>query len=101
MYRGELLIEDIYEDWAGPTREEARAVYLRLLRRRAEITRELYPAEAFEAWLRILEVDPWDEIAHLDLIHGLETAGRHGEAGRARRRYEQMMEEIGVTPDSH
>jgi len=101
MYRGELLIEDIYEDWAGPTREEARAVYLRLLRRRAEISRELYPAEAIEAWLRILEVDPWDEIAHLDLIHGLETAGRHGEAGRARRRYEQMMEEIGVTPDSH
>ena len=101
MYRGELLIEDIYEDWAGPTREEARAVYLRLLRRRAEISRELYPAEAIEAWLRILEVDPWDEIAHLDLIHGLETAGRHGEAGRARRGYEQMMEEIGVTPDSH
>lgn len=101
MYRGEFLIEDLYEDWAAPTREQARATYLRLLRRRADISQELHPAEAIEARLRILKIDPWDEMTHLDLIQVLETTGRHGEARRARMRYEEMMAEIGVTPDSH
>lgn len=100
IYRGGFLVEDLYEDWAGPTREEARAMYLTLLRRRAEISQDLHPAEAMEALLRILEVDPFDETAHLDLIQALEMAGRHGEAGRARTRYEETMAEIGVTPDS-
>jgi DNA-binding SARP family transcriptional activator len=100
MYGGDFLIEDLYEDWARPTREEARAAYLTLLHRRAEISQGLHPAEALEARLRILEIDPWDEAAHLGLIRGLETAGRHGEARRAQKRYEEIMAEIGVSPGS-
>lgn len=97
-YRGDFLVEDLYEDWAHPAREEARAAYLNVLRRQAEISQELRPTEALHAQLRILEVDPWDESAHLGLIRGLETAGRHGEARRAQKRYEEMMAEIGVSP---
>jgi DNA-binding SARP family transcriptional activator len=100
MYRGDFFVEDLYEDWARPTREEARAVYLALLRRRAKISQDLHPAEALEARLRILEMDPWDETTHLDLIQGLRTAGRHGEARRAQKRYEEIMAEIGVSPVS-
>lgn len=99
MYRGDFLVEDLYEDWSRPTREEARTAYLTLLRRRAEISQELHPAEAMEARLRILEIDPWDEITHLDLIRGLERAGRHGEAHRARKRYRESMAEIGIFPE--
>jgi DNA-binding SARP family transcriptional activator len=98
LYRGDFLVEDLYEDWAGSAREEARAVYLDLLRRRAELSQDLHPAEAHETWLRVLEVDPWDESAHLCLISVLETAGRHGEARRARKRYEELMRDIGVSP---
>ena len=100
LYRGEFLEEDIYEDWAQPLREEARAAYLSLLRRRADLADELGIEHGIEARLRILEVDPWDEEAHEGLVRVLETAGRHGEARRARRRYLSRMAEIGVQPDS-
>ncbi len=98
LYRGDFLVEDLYEDWSRPPREEARAVYLDLLRQRAELSQDLHPSEAHETWLRILETDPWDEPAHLGLIRRLETDGRHGEARRARKRYEELMNEIGVSP---
>ncbi len=100
IYRGEFLVEDLYEDWARSTREEARAAYLTLLRRRVAATQDLHPAEALDAMFRILEIDPWDESAHVGLIREFETTGRHGEARRARERYEEMMAEIGVSPQS-
>ena len=37
---------------------------------------------AARAQLRILDVDPWNEAAHLGLIRVKEQAGRHGEARR-------------------
>lgn len=100
LYRGEFLEEDKYEDWAQPLREEARAVYLYLLRRRVVIAEDVNVEEGIEARLRILELDPWDEEAHVGLMSALEAAGRHGEARRARRRYVSRMVEIGVRPTS-
>jgi len=100
LYRGDFLEEDVYEDWAQPMREEARALYMSLLRRRTELADQLGVDQGIAARLRILELDPWDEEAHLGLVSALDAAGRHGEARRARRRYASRMAEIGVRPTS-
>jgi DNA-binding SARP family transcriptional activator len=46
--------------------------------------------------LRILERDPFDEAAHLELVSMLIQAGRLGEARRAYRTYVARMRELGV-----
>jgi DNA-binding SARP family transcriptional activator len=91
-YTGDFLEEDRYEDWAEPLRNEARAVYVDVLRALAESTR------AGKYFLRIIERDPYDEQAHLGLVSALEAAGSHGEARRAYRAYVARMQEIGAEP---
>jgi DNA-binding SARP family transcriptional activator len=46
--------------------------------------------------LRLVERDPFDEGAHLDLVRLLASTGRHGEARRRYRLYCRRMEEIEV-----
>jgi two-component SAPR family response regulator len=93
LYTGDFLEEDVYEDWAGDLRDEARAAYAATLRARAERARD---AEAIRACLRLLELDPYDAGAHRVLIARLDGSGRHGEAIERRRTYIRTMHEIGV-----
>ena len=46
--------------------------------------------------LALLERDPYDEDAHRTLVNALTSAGRHGEARRAKSRYADAMQAIGV-----
>ena len=93
-YGGEFLEEDAFADWAIPLRERVRSAYVDLLR---ALTRVEHESDRFH--LRLLEIDPYDEDAHLDLVRMLASSGRHGEAQRAYRRYVTRMAEIGVEPE--
>ncbi len=96
-YEGDFLEEDRYEDWATPLREEARTTYISLLRALAALAEASgQPDDAVRRYLRILEMDPWDEGAHLALVGTMERAGRHGEARRRYTAYASRMKEIGV-----
>jgi DNA-binding SARP family transcriptional activator len=96
-YAGDFLEEDLYEDWAVPLREEARAAYLAVLRALAEDALAAdSPEAAIRYDLRLLERDRFDEGAHLALVGALSAAGRHGEALRHYRVYCARMAEIGV-----
>jgi DNA-binding SARP family transcriptional activator len=96
-YEGDFLEEDRYEDWATPLREEARTTYISVLRAQAALAEtSRRPDDAVRRWLRILEMDPWDEGAHLALVGTMERAGRHGEARRRYLAYASRMEEIAV-----
>jgi len=95
-YTGDFLEEDAYADWAVALREEARAVYLNVVRALARIADDVDIAVRFR--LRILEHDPYDEETQLGLAEVLLSAGRHGEARRVYRRYVARMGEIGVEP---
>lgn len=97
-YLGDFLVEDLYEEWSQPLREQARAAYLAVLRARAEVERDRNPDVALTILYKVIEVDPWDESAHLAIVSALRETGRHGEARRAQRRYEALMEELGVDP---
>jgi len=97
LYEGDFLEEDLYEDWAGPLREEARMAFLSVSRALAELAVGSGDTDgAIRRYLQILDKDPWDAAAHLALVEVLEGAGRHGEARRRYRAYVSRLEEIGV-----
>ena len=96
-YEGDFLEEDRYEDWATPLREEARAAYISVLRALAALAEaSRRPDDAVRRYLRILEMDPWDESAHLAIVETMEHVGRHGEARRRYLAYASRMKEIGA-----
>ena len=86
LYRGELLPDDPYADWASDERARLAARYLQLLR-------------ASGRWEDVLRLDPADENAHVELLRADVLAGSRS---RAMRRYETMeqvlMDELGVSP---
>ena len=97
LYTGDFLEEDAYEEWALIAREEARAMYFEVLHALADAARVAQrPEDVARYARRLLERDPYDERAHLDLVVSLEQAGGHGEARRAYGTYCARMEEIGV-----
>ncbi len=96
-YTGDFLEDDPYEEWATPLREEARAAYTAVTHALAtDAVRSGDHDMAVRYCLRILERDPYDEGAHLDLVRSLVSAGRHGEAHRHYQLYAARMHEIGV-----
>jgi DNA-binding SARP family transcriptional activator len=96
-YEGDFLEEDLYEDWATALRDEARTTYVSVLRALAAMAEALKRIDdAVRRYLRILEMDPWDESAHLALVATMERAGRHGEARRRYLSYATQMEQIGA-----
>ncbi|HEX6745465.1 MAG TPA: BTAD domain-containing putative transcriptional regulator [Solirubrobacteraceae bacterium] len=100
-YAGDLLEEDLYEDWAVAAREQARDMYVRVARRLAADAHAAGDHDgAVRLLLRVLERDAYDEEAHLALVTALVDAGRHGEARRAFRVYRGRMDEVGVEPAS-
>ncbi|MBQ1023838.1 tetratricopeptide repeat protein [Micromonospora sp. C95] len=99
LYRGDFLEDTAYEDWATPTRDEARRVYLRVVRTLASLARQRCQLdETVRLLSRALEVEPHDERVHGEFVGTLVAAGRHGEADLAYRRYADAMSAIGVRP---
>jgi len=94
-YAGDLFEDDLYSDWAVDLREKARLTYLGVARALADLAGDDHEARA-RYLLRILERDPFDERAHLDLVALLARDGRHGEARRRYRLYCRRMDEIDV-----
>jgi DNA-binding SARP family transcriptional activator len=97
LYAGDFLEEDQYADWVAPYREEARSAALGVLRMLADASRRRGDLFATVSHLhRILELDPYDEAAWLDLITVESAARHHGEARRLHTVYSLHMLEIGV-----
>jgi len=96
LYRGGFMEEDAYESWVVGPREEARATYVEVLFALAEdvLDDDGRPA-AMRRYREILEMDPYDERAHLGLVRTLACSGHHGEARRCHRSYVARMREIG------
>jgi DNA-binding SARP family transcriptional activator len=95
-YRGDVLEEDLYADWAHALREEARAAHLAVLRALAADTGDT--DQAVLLLLRLLDHDPYDEPAHRALVAALAAARRWGDAGRAYRCYQARMSDLGIRP---
>ncbi|MBS1715002.1 MAG: winged helix-turn-helix domain-containing protein [Armatimonadetes bacterium] len=98
LYRGELL-EGIQEPWVLPKRThyaaDIRQVLHELIRENADMGRF---AQAADFANRLVELEPGDEQAHLDLITMLANAGRHQAALRHFSIMEVALRERGSAP---
>ena len=100
-YQGDVFEDDPYVDWFVPLREEARAVYLNVTRELATIRAASDDLDdAIRLYLRLLEREPYDEAAHVDLVRALSTLGRHGDARRRYQHYADRMRELDLEPRS-
>ncbi|MFD9789957.1 BTAD domain-containing putative transcriptional regulator [Streptomyces sp. NPDC059070] len=98
-YRGDVLEDEPYMEWAAALREEAQAVHTELLARLTAVAAERCDHHAEVHFrLRLLERDPYDEETHLALVRLLAAAGRYGEARRRHALYARRMREIDVEP---
>ncbi|MBB6038838.1 DNA-binding SARP family transcriptional activator [Phytomonospora endophytica] len=90
-YTGDFLEDEPYEDWSVSLREEARAVYLRVLRALSDLAER----DAVGYLHRLLDKDPYDMRAHRDLVARLTRAGALGEARRAEERHAAALRALG------
>lgn len=96
-HTGGFLEDDPYSEWATGCREEVRATYLAVVRALANRLRSAGDHDgAVRYTLRLIDVDPYDEAAHLDLVETLLESQRPGEARRRYRLYSQQMAELDL-----
>jgi DNA-binding SARP family transcriptional activator len=97
VYRGDPSADEAYDDDLSASREAARSLYTQVARTLGRLaTRDGRPDLAASYLRRVLEHDPFDEAAHLDLVGVLTQGGHHGAARRAYRAYVARMDELGV-----
>ncbi|WP_448809154.1 ATP-binding protein [Agromyces bauzanensis] len=86
IYRGELLPQDRYEDWADAARDHLADLHLQLLR-------------LAERWEELVVLDPGDEHAHLEVMRRHLAAGdRHAALRQFERLDRALRQELGVAP---
>lgn len=98
-YVGEFCADDPFADWLAGARELAKHTFVDTsfeLARLADAAGE--HSEAIRHWLRVIDVDPYDEDAHLGMIRSLLLQRRHGEARRAYRTYCGRLGELSIEP---
>jgi len=101
LYTGDLLPEDLYEDWAINRREELRQEYIQLLFELGKLfeSREEFPP-AIDAFRKILASDPLQEEAHTSLMQAYAMSGQRSLAlSQFRTLQEILQKELGAEPD--
>jgi DNA-binding SARP family transcriptional activator len=97
LYAGDFLPGDQFEDWSVDCRERARSAAVTVCRLQARAG-ACNPDRASRHLRRLLELDPYDEPAWLDLIGAEAQKRHHGEARRQYAAYARRMTEIGIPP---
>ena len=101
LYAGDLLIEDPYEDWAAPRREQLRALRHDLLTGLARLHESRGSSrEAVERLKELLDGEPAHEEAHRRLMRLYAAAGDRRQALRQYRQCaEALRRELGAEPE--
>ena len=98
LYAGEVLPEDGPAEWVSPTRERYR---LRAAEAAASLAGlELHlgnPDDAAAAATRSVEIDPWRDESWRTLVEVFRRIGDPAAAERAQRRYDLILNSLGVT----
>lgn len=101
LYRGDLLPQDLYEDWTSSRRESLRSLYLSLLLEVAQLLAERREiVVAVEALQRAIRTEPALEEAHAGLMR---LYARQGQRQQALRQYQhlcQALGDLGLDPDA-
>lgn len=100
LYRGDYLVEDLYEDWTMVERERLSNAYVDMLGRLAVHYVETgQPQECISACYRVLEKDRCHEDSHRLLMRCYIRLGLRGGALRQYRLCEKILQQdYGTTP---
>lgn len=101
LYSGDLLPEDMYDDWLDGRRAALRTSYLALLARLGRRLREHgQPDRAIETFQRLVAAEPTQEEAHVALMQLHALAGRTRQAVAQYDRLSEVLErELGAEPE--
>ncbi|HTW06420.1 MAG TPA: BTAD domain-containing putative transcriptional regulator [Acidimicrobiales bacterium] len=98
-YQGDVLPEDIYEDWAEKPRQNARQVMLDLLDMCATEASRRGDLDALRRVVeRTIEFAPYDDFRYMRAASALLQQGRRGEALTVVRRARSALAELGLEP---
>jgi DNA-binding SARP family transcriptional activator len=102
LYRGDYMIEDLYEDWAMVERERLANAYVDMLWRLAVHYMEAgQPQESIRSCYKLLEKDRCHEDSYRLLMRCYASLGLRGRALRHYRLCEEVLEqEYGTIPSS-
>lgn len=96
-FTGEFLPADRYEDWTATLRVEVRNRFALAARRLGTQTLADSDADAALALAgRLLELDPYDEVAHRLRVAALSAAGAERDAERAEADWTRALAELGM-----
>lgn len=96
-HRGEALPDEPHADWATSIRSEVRVAMIALARMVADDAGGVGDhLRAVEAHRRILDLDPYDEAAHVGVIAAFRAMGAHGQAETAQTTYARLMADLGL-----
>ncbi|MFV0307800.1 MAG: BTAD domain-containing putative transcriptional regulator [Desertimonas sp.] len=99
MYVGDFLEDFQGSDWAVTQREQWRAMYLAVATRVAEASvAEGDAVRANGVYLRMLERDEFDEVAHLGVVRSLLDQGHAATARRMYGQYVARMADLDIEP---
>lgn len=101
LYSGDLLPDELYEEWAAQPREALRETFLRLLGELARLSEARGELErAIAAWERLVAADAAREEAHVGLMRAYALAGRRQQALRQYQRLRAALErELDAEPE--
>jgi predicted ATPase/DNA-binding SARP family transcriptional activator/DNA-binding CsgD family transcriptional regulator len=102
LYGGDLLPDDLYNDWTTAAREQLREMYISLLAEAARhFAAQRAPEEAIEALRLLVGAEPTREDAHVALMRLYALGGQRYDALR---QYQQLRavlhNELGAEPDA-
>lgn len=102
LYAGDVLPEELYEEWAEPRRLRLKTLHLRLLGHLAEQYRDAGRLnEAIEIASRLLAAEPSNERAHRALIAAYAAAGdRHRAMLQYRDCVRILREDLDIAPSA-
>jgi DNA-binding SARP family transcriptional activator len=99
LYRGDLLADDPYAEWALPERERLRALVANALRNLARLTAD-EPERALAHLERLAQLEPFDNDAARELISAWLRLGRRSRAARYYQAFRlRLLREFGEQPD--
>jgi predicted ATPase/DNA-binding SARP family transcriptional activator/DNA-binding CsgD family transcriptional regulator len=102
LYAGDLLPEDVYEDWAAPRREALRGLHAALLAEAAALQAQRGDTEeAIHLLQRLVAAQPANEEAHVALIRLYALRGQRYEALRQYQALRNCLRrELDVAPET-
>ncbi len=97
LYRGAFMAGEVYSDWCELERSYLRQKAVQALERITAILIERQRlGEAVESCRRLVQLDPWHQGAHAQLIRCLKLLGQEVEARRCFRRYCDVMRQADL-----